>query len=164
MGAQTDLEILPAVPADVPAILGFIRRLAEYEKLSHEMQATEQLLNEHLFGARPSAEAIIARLDRQPAGFALFFGTFSTFLGKPGIWLEDLFVLPEHRRKGIGLALLQRVAGIAVQRGCGRLEWSVLDWNEPALNFYKQLGAVPMGDWTTQRVVGAPLLKLAGNA
>jgi GNAT superfamily N-acetyltransferase len=161
MPAHSELSIVDAQPGDVPVILDFIRRLAEYEKLSHEMGATEELLREYLFGARPVAEAILARWAGEAVGFALFFGTFSTFVGKPGIWLEDLFVLPEHRRKGIGLALLGRVAEIAVERGCGRLEWSVLDWNEPALRVYRQLGAVAMSDWTTQRLIGEPLLKLA---
>src|SRR5580658_746936 len=163
MSQGSELSILPAVEADVPVILEFIRRLAEYEKLSHEMQATEELLRKNLFGPRRAAEAAIARSDGKPAGFALWFQTFSTFVGKPGIWLEDLFVLPEYRRNGIGLALLRWVAQIAIDRDYGRIEWSVLDWNEPALKLYRKLGAVPMSDWTTQRLrlTGEPLKWLA---
>jgi GNAT superfamily N-acetyltransferase len=149
---SSDLSIQPAKESDVPVILDFIRKLAQYEKLSHELIATEDLLRRHLFGKDPAAYAAIATLDSKPAGFALWFSTFSTFLGKPGIWLEDLFVLPEYRRHGIGLALLRWVAKLAIDRDCGRIEWSVLDWNEPALNFYRKLGAVPMSDWTTQRL------------
>jgi len=155
------LTIHPATDADVPAILDFIRKLAEYEKLSHEMKASEGQLREHLFGRRPAAEAILAKTGGRAVGFALFFTTFSTFAGWPGIWLEDLFVLPEHRRRGIGRALLKAVAGIAVQRKCGRLEWSVLDWNEPAIKLYQKLGAAAMSDWTTQRLSGEALLRLA---
>jgi GNAT superfamily N-acetyltransferase len=159
---QAKITILPATIEDVPAILGFIRGLAEYEKLSHEMEATEAGLREHLFGARPAAEAIIAHVDGEAVGFALYFGTFSTFVGKPGIWLEDLFVVSEHRRSGIGKALLRAVAKIAMRRGCGRLEWSVLDWNEPAIKLYRKIGAVGMTDWTTQLITGEALKKLAG--
>ncbi|MGA2439522.1 MAG: GNAT family N-acetyltransferase [Tepidisphaeraceae bacterium] len=155
--------IVPAAESDVPTILDFIRKLAEYEKLSHEMNATEAQLREHLFGARPAAEAIVAKIGPKPVGFALFFTTFSTFAGRPGIWLEDLFVLPEHRRKGIGWALLKAVAAIAVQRKCARLEWSVLDWNQPAIKLYQKLGAAAMSDWTTQRLWGDALLRLAGK-
>ncbi|MGA2584671.1 MAG: GNAT family N-acetyltransferase [Tepidisphaeraceae bacterium] len=161
MSNSPQISIHPATPADVPVILNFIRKLAEYEKLSHQMQATEELLREHLFGPRPAAETVIANLAGQPVGFALFFQTFSTFVGKPGIWLEDLFVLPEHRGKGIGKALLAHVASIAVARNCGRMEWSVLDWNSPAIDFYKSVGAVPMDDWTTYRIVGDKLAALA---
>jgi GNAT superfamily N-acetyltransferase len=158
------ITISPAVTSDVPTILSFIRKLAEYEKLSYEIRATEELLRDHLFGTRPGAEVILARIEGESVGFALFFPTFSTFLGKPGIWLEDLFVLEEHRSKGVGRALLQRVAAIALQRNCGRLEWNVLDWNEPAIRFYRKLGAQPMGDWTTQRLTGEALAKLSQNA
>ncbi len=163
MSQGSEISILPAAEADVPVILDFIRRLAEYEKLAHEVQASEDLLRKNIFGPHPAAEAIIARLGGKPAGFALWFGTFSTFVGKPGIWLEDLFVLPEFRRNGIGLALLRRVAQIAIDRDCGRIEWSVLDWNEPALKLYRKLGTVPMSDWTTQRLrlTGEPLRWLA---
>jgi GNAT superfamily N-acetyltransferase len=158
-----DLSIRPATDVDVPAILEFIRGLAEYEKLSHEVKATEAQLREHLFGARPAAEAMVAKIGGRGVGFALYFTTFSTFAGLPGIWLEDLFVLPEHRRKGIGRALLIAVAGIAVGRNCGRLEWSVLDWNVPAIKLYQSLGAVAMSDWTTQRLSGDALLRLASK-
>ena len=127
------------------------------------MEATEAGLREHLFGAHPAAEAIIARVEGEAVGFALFFGTFSTFVGKPGIWLEDLFVVPTHRRSGIGKALLCAVAEIAVRRGCGRLEWSVLDWNEPAIKLYRKIGAVGMTEWTTQQITGEALQQLAGT-
>lgn len=157
------LTIQPATQADVPAILDFIRGLAEYEKLSHEVKATKARLGEHLFGRRPAAEAIVARVDGKAVGFALFFTTFSTFAGRPGIWLEDLFVLPAHRRGGVGRALLRAVAAIAVERQCGRLEWSVLDWNEPAIRLYRKLGAKAMDEWTTQRVAGRALIRLAGK-
>ena len=157
----TGLLIEPATESDVPVILDFIRRLAEYEKLSHEVSANEAQLRQHLFGNQRAAEVILAKLDRRPVGFALFFTTFSTFVGRPGIWLEDLFVLPDHRNGGIGRALLRAVAAIAVQRNAGRLEWSVLDWNEPAIQLYKKLGAVPMSDWTIQRVTGDALLRLS---
>jgi GNAT superfamily N-acetyltransferase len=161
MPGDEGVIIVPATRADVPTIFSFIKKLAEYEKLSHEVEATEELLGEHLFGPDRAAEALVARIGRQPAGFALFFTTFSTFLGLGGIWLEDLFVLPEYRRKGIGGQLLKRVAQIALERKCGRMEWSVLDWNEPAIRVYRQLGAEPMSDWTTQRLVGEPLRRLA---
>jgi GNAT superfamily N-acetyltransferase len=155
------IDIRAATAADVPHILGFIRELAEYEKLSHEVVATEELLREHLFGPRPMAEALIARLEEKPVGFALFFHNFSTFLAKPGIYLEDLFVQPAVRGKGVGTALLREVAKLAMTRKCGRLEWSVLDWNEPSIKFYKNLGAVPMSDWTIYRVTGTALTELA---
>ncbi len=155
------IVIAHAAPADVPVILDFIRKLAEYEKLAHMIKATEELLHEHLFGPRPGAEVLMARMDGKAVGFSLFFPTFSTFLGKPGIWLEDLFVLPEYRRKGVGKALLASVAKIAVKRNCGRLEWSVLDWNEPAIQFYRKIGAAAMDNWTTQRLVGEALSRLA---
>jgi GNAT superfamily N-acetyltransferase len=155
------IRIRRATRADVPAILNFIRKLAEYEKLSHEMHATAAQLRKHLFSKRPAAEVIIARLGPKPVGFALFFTTFSTFMGEPGIWLEDLFVLPENRRVGIGRELLRAVARIAVERKCGRLEWSVLDWNEPAIRLYRKLGARAMDDWTIQRVTGRALVRLA---
>ena len=155
------VEVRPAGQADVPLVLAMIRELAEYERLPHEAVATEELLREHLFGERPAADVLIAALDGQPVGFALFFQTFSTFLGRPGIYLEDVFVRPEFRGRGVGRALLRQVARRAVERNCGRLEWSVLDWNEPAIGFYKKLGAVPMSEWTTFRVTGSALEKLA---
>ncbi|HWE04934.1 MAG TPA: GNAT family N-acetyltransferase [Tepidisphaeraceae bacterium] len=155
------LSILPAIAADVPLILAFIRGIADYEKLSHEVVATEASLLEHLFGPRPMAEVRIARLGDKPAGFALFFHNFSTFLGRPGIYLEDLFVFPEFRGQGIGKALLTEVAKIAAERKCGRFEWSVLNWNEPAIKFYEGLGAKPMSEWTIYRMTEGTILKLA---
>jgi GNAT superfamily N-acetyltransferase len=152
--------IAAATVDDVPAIFALIRALAEYERLSHEVVATEESLRQHLFGAKPAAEAILAKLDGKPIGFALYFQTFSTFRGVPGLWLEDLFVLPEHRRHGIGKLLLREVARIAHKRNCGRLEWSVLDWNEPAVNFYRKIGAAAMTDWTIQRFVGGEIQRL----
>lgn len=157
------LRIEPAREGDVAVILGFIRKLAEYEKLSHQVTATEELLRETLFGGRRVAEVLIAYLANEPAGFALFFHNFSTFLGRPGIYLEDLFVEPAHRGKGIGKALLVELARIAKERQCGRLEWSVLDWNQPAIDFYRGLGAVALDDWTIFRVTGEALDHLAGR-
>ena len=152
-----ELRIVPATDRDVTVILGFIRKLAEYEKLSHQVEATEELLRDTLFGARRVAEVLIAYLEGAPAGFALYFHNFSTFLGRPGIYLEDLFVEPAHRGKGIGKALLVEIAKIAKERNCGRLEWAVLDWNKPAIDFYRKLGAVPLDDWTLFRVTGEAL-------
>ena len=152
-----------ATRADLPTILDFIRRLADYEKLSHEVTATEAELDRTLFGEQPAAEVVIAEHDGSPAGFALFFHNYSTFLAKPGIYLEDLFVLPAHRGKGIGKALLQFLAHTALERGCGRFEWSVLDWNTPAIEFYRSIGAVPMEEWTVQRVTGEALQQLAAG-
>lgn len=149
---------------DVPLILRFIRGLAEYERLADQVVATEDGLRETLFGPRPYAEVVIAEEGGEPAGFALFFHNYSTFLGRPGIYLEDLFVLPEMRGRGIGRALLAHLAKLAVQRGCGRLEWWVLDWNEDAIRFYRSLGAQPMDDWTVFRVAGHALARLAGSA
>ena len=156
------LRIAPATEHDVPLILGFIRKLAEYEKLSHQVVATEDLLRHWLFGPRPAAEVVLAYLGDQPAGFALFFHNFSTFVGRPGIYLEDLFVDPPHRGKGVGKALLIHLATIAKERGCGRFEWAVLDWNKSAIDFYRGLGAVPLDDWTLFRVTGAALDRLGG--
>jgi GNAT superfamily N-acetyltransferase len=155
--------ISPATPADIPAILDFIRKLAEYEHLSHTVVATENDLQNHLFGPTPAAEVLLAKIQDKPVGFALYFTTFSTFLARPGIWLEDLFILPDFRHRRIGRALLSAVASIAIKRNCGRLEWSVLDWNEPAIQLYKKLGAIPMSDWTTQRLTGDALSRLAGK-
>jgi GNAT superfamily N-acetyltransferase len=150
-----------AVPADVPLILQFITELAEYEQLANEVRATPERLHQALFGVRPAAEVVIAEVDGTPAGFALFFHNFSTFLGLPGIYLEDLFVRPPFRGRGIGRRLLGHLADVAVARGCGRLEWAVLDWNVPAIGFYRKLGAVPMDDWTVMRVTGPALHDLA---
>ena len=153
--------IRPAVPADVPTIAHLIRALAEYEKLSHEVVLDEQSLHEHLFGERPYAEVLLAQEAAEVVGFALFFHNYSTFVGKPGIYLEDLFIQPAHRDQGYGKALLIELAKIAVDRGCGRLEWSALDWNEPAIGFYRRLGARAMDEWTTFRLTGTALESLA---
>lgn len=158
-----NLVIRSAVVADCPTILQFIRDLGEYERLSHEVVADEATLAATLFGARPSAEVLLAELNGEPAAFALFFHSYSTFLAKPGLYLEDLFVRPAHRRHGIATALMRRLAKIAVERGCGRFEWSVLTWNQPALDFYRRLGAVPMSDWMVQRVTGEALVALAAQ-
>lgn len=155
------LSIDPAAEPDVPLLLRFIRALAVYEKLEHEVTATEEGLRRTLFGEKRYAEALIARLDGEPVGFALFFHNYSTFVGKPGLYLEDLFVEPAHRGKGIGKALLRRLAAIALERDCGRMEWAVLDWNAPSIAFYRALGAVPMDDWTVFRLAGDDLRELA---
>jgi GNAT superfamily N-acetyltransferase len=161
MSFPDDLSIRLAVPADCAAILGFIRELAEYERLLHEVTADEAQLHATLFGERPAAEVLIAELGGAPVGFALFFQSYSTFLGKPGLYLEDLFVRPAARGRGCGLALMSALARITVARDYGRFEWAVLDWNEPAIRFYGQLGARPQSEWTVQRLVGAPLAALA---
>jgi GNAT superfamily N-acetyltransferase len=158
-----ETRIREAAEEDVPLILSLIRELAEYERLSDEVVATEDGLRGSLFGERRYAEVLIAEHDGAPAGFALFFHNFSTFLGKPGIYLEDLYVRPEFRGSGIGRQLLVKLAHLASERGCGRLEWSVLDWNEPSIGFYMQLGAVAMDDWTIYRVSGHALRKLGGG-
>jgi GNAT superfamily N-acetyltransferase len=155
--------IRPATEADVPAIDKLIRDLAEYERLSHAVALDEARLREHLFGPRPFAEVLLVEDTGKIVGFALFFHNFSTFLAKPGIYLEDLFVEPDQRGKGYGKALLQAIAKLAVKRGCGRLEWSVLDWNEPSIHFYQSLGAKPLDDWTSYRLIGDALAKLAGE-
>lgn len=164
MQSGTELiEIRRATIDDVPLLLRLIRELAEYEKLSHAATGTEELLRRHLFGQRPSAEAVIGTIDGTPLGFALYFQSFSTFLCKPGIYLEDIYVRPEARGKGLGKALLRAVAQVAVERDCGRLEWSALDWNEPAIGFYRKLGATPMSDWTIFRITGDVLKELANS-
>ncbi len=152
--------IRPAAPADVPTVARLIRALAEYERLADHVVLDEDRLREHLFGPRPYCEALIAEDAGTPVGFALFFHNYSTFLGRPGIYLEDLFVLPEYRGRGHGKALLAALARLALERGCGRLEWAVLDWNEPAIGFYKSLGAVPLDEWTAYRVTGEALERL----
>jgi GNAT superfamily N-acetyltransferase len=152
-----------AVESDIPFLLRSIKELAAYEKLSHAVVATESMLAEHLFGARPAAESLIASLNGTPVGFALFFTNFSTFVGLPGIYLEDLFVRPEARGAGVGKALLRAIARIALQRNCGRLEWSVLDWNDPAIGFYKKLGAAPLDDWTVFRMTPDAIARLASE-
>ena len=153
--------ITPATAADVPTILHLIRSLAEYERLSHEVVATEDSLHAALFGDRPGAECLIARAHGEPVGFALWFHNFSTWKGRRGLYLEDLYVTPAARGQGIGRALLIHLAGIAVERGCARFEWSVLDWNAPAIAFYRSLGAVAMDEWTVNRVTGDALRALA---
>jgi GNAT superfamily N-acetyltransferase len=158
-----NFTIRPATEKDAPVILSLIKGLAEYEKLSHEVFATEKLLRDTLFGAHPVAEVILGDFEGEPVSFALFFHNYSTFLGLPGIYLEDLFVKPEMRRKGFGKVMLAYVANLAKERQCGRLEWSVLDWNEPAWKFYKSIGAVPMDEWTVHRVTGDGISRLAAN-
>ena len=158
------LTIRSATPADLPLIARFIRDLADYEKLAHEVRFDEAKLGENLFGARPYAEVVIGEIDGAAQGFALFFHNFSTFEGRPGIYLEDLFVRPEARGSGLGKALLAHLAGLVVERDCARLEWSVLDWNAPAIGFYQSLGAKLMDEWTVMRVDGDALTSLAGSA
>jgi GNAT superfamily N-acetyltransferase len=155
------IRVTSAVESDVPELLRFIRALAAYEKLADQVVATEAGLRRTLFGERRYAEALLARLEDLPVGFALYFHSYSTFLGKPGLYLEDLFVEPAHRGKGIGKALLARLAAIAVERDCGRLEWAVLDWNASSIAFYRALGATAMDDWTAFRLEGAALRRLA---
>jgi len=156
-------EIRPATEADVPVILSFVKQLAEYEKLAHEAVATDAAIRDTLFGNRRVAEVAIGYFEAKPVGFVLFFYNYSTFLGRPGLYIEDLFVEEAYRRRGFGRALLLHVARLAQERGCGRLEWSVLDWNEPAIEFYKKLGAVPMSDWTVYRITGDSLRRLADS-
>lgn len=157
------LNIRSATEADTPLIFEFIRGLAEYERLADRVVVTEAVLRESLFGRRQYAEVLIAEADGDPAGFALFFHNFSTFIGRPGIYLEDLFVKPEYRGNGYGKALLVRLAAIARERNCGRVEWAVLNWNKPAIDFYESIGAVPMTEWTVYRLTGEALEKLAAQ-
>jgi GNAT superfamily N-acetyltransferase len=156
-----NLQIRFADASDVPTIAALIRALARFEKLEHAVTMNESLLAAALFGARPYAESLIAEDGGEPIGFALFFHTFSTFLALPGIYLEDLFVIPERRGHGVGRALLERLAEIALERGCGRLEWAVLNWNSEAIGFYERLGARPNSEWTVYRLAGEPLRTLA---
>jgi GNAT superfamily N-acetyltransferase len=156
------VTIRPAIEADLGTIEELIRALAVYERMADEVVMNAELLRKALFGERPYAEVLIAEADGEPVGFALFFHNFSTFLGRPGIYLEDLFVKPEHRGGGFGKALLKRLAEIAVERDCGRMEWAVLDWNEPSIGFYKKLGARPNDEWTVFRLTGEALRNLAG--
>lgn len=156
------VTIRAATREDVPTILDFIEQLADYERMRDQVTATTAALDETLFGAHPAAEVVIASLDGRDVGFALFFETYSTFLARPGLHLEDLFVVPEARGAGIGRALLARLAAIAEARGCGRLEWAVLSWNEPAIHFYRQLGAVPLDEWQTYRLDRGGIRALAG--
>jgi GNAT superfamily N-acetyltransferase len=158
---MSKVRIVPATERDVPQILELIQGLAEYERLSHVVEATEDRLRRTLFGERPAAETLLAYEGDECLGFALFFTNYSTFLAKPGLYLEDLFVKPHARRRGIGLKILKHLAAIARARDYGRMEWSVLDWNEPAVNFYKKLGAVPLDDWTMFRLTGEALANFA---
>jgi GNAT superfamily N-acetyltransferase len=155
-----DATLRSATPADVDDIFRLIRGLAEYERLTHEVTGSAERLRAHLFGSQPYAEVVLAELDGRPVGFALFFHNYSTFLTAPGLYLEDLFVEPAHRGKGIGAALLRRVAALAHERGCGRLEWAVLDWNAPAIGFYERQGARVLPDWRICRVTGEALSRL----
>ncbi|ONF94967.1 GNAT family N-acetyltransferase [Sphingomonas jeddahensis] len=157
------ITIRPASATDVSTVLRFIRELAAYEREPDAVEATEPMLHEALFGTHPAAEVLIAERDGASIGFALFFHTFSTWAGKRGLWLEDLYVTPEARGSGAGAALLRALAGIALDRGCARFEWTVLDWNTPAIDFYRAKGAVAQDEWTVQRVSGAALRKLAGR-
>lgn len=159
--ADLRIDIRPATAADVPLILSFIKALAEYERLADHVVATDASVHESLFGSSPSAEAVIACVAGEPAGFAVWFHSYSTFLSRRGLYLEDLFVLPERRGRGVGRALLRHLASIAVARGCGRMEWAVLDWNETAIRFYRSLGAQPMAEWTVYRLTGDALRRLA---
>jgi GNAT superfamily N-acetyltransferase len=158
---MSDVQIHPATDADVPLILQLIKALADYERLGHEVVATEAMIRESLFGPAPHAQAVIARIGEDAVGFAIWFSTYSTFLARRGIYLEDLFVLPAWRGKGVGRALLRHLARTALERGCGRIEWSVLDWNETAIGFYRSLGARPMDEWTVYRLTGEAIDRLA---
>lgn len=162
-GAAHTISIRPASASDLPQVLAFIRELALYEHLEHQVVASEAELGTALFGPRPFAEVVFACLDGTPVGFALFFHNFSTFLGKPGIYLEDLFVRPEARGLGVGKRLLAWLARTTIERGCARLDWAVLDWNEPSIGFYVSLGAVAQDAWTTFRLSGTALQRLAGD-
>ncbi|SHI20870.1 L-amino acid N-acyltransferase YncA [Sporobacter termitidis DSM 10068] len=157
---MSEMHVRPAVEADIPLILRFIRELAEYEKLSDQVTATEEILTEWIF-KRQRAEALIGEEDGAPVGYALLFHNFSTFLGRAGIYIEDIYVRPEHRKKGYGKAFFKHIAGLCRDRGCGRLEWSCLDWNRPSIDFYLSLGARPMEDWTIYRLNTDSINKLA---
>lgn len=158
-----NLAVEPAVADDVPVIATLVRELAEFERLGHEVRIETSLLHAHLFGPRPYAEALMARVGGETVGFALYFHNYSTFAGRPGLYLEDLYIRPQHRGRGYGEAMLRHLAALAVARGCARFEWSVLDWNENAIAFYRKLGAVAMDDWTVYRVTGDALARLAGG-
>jgi GNAT superfamily N-acetyltransferase len=164
MTQSPGLDISPAAVADVPLILSLINELAEYEKLRHESVATEAAIHQALFGSRPHAEAVVARYDGEGVGFALFFHNFSTFLGKPGLYLEDLFVRPAFRGRAIGKSLLSYLAALAVERGCGRFQWQVLDWNRPSRDFYESLGAQADPAWVNYRMSGEALRRLAESS
>lgn len=154
-------ELRSPTIAQTHLILGFIKELAEYEQLSHECFITEESLRDSLFCEKPHAESLLAFLDEKPIGFCLYFFNYSTFLGKPGLYLEDLYIQPEYRNKGYGRQILSRLASIALERDCGRFEWAVLDWNEPSIAFYRKIGAKPMNDWTVQRLTGQALEDLS---
>lgn len=160
----TDVRIERATARDVPAILSLIKALAEYERMAGDVVADEALVQASLFGPAPSAEGVIARAGEEPVGFAVWFHNYSTFLSRRGLYLEDLFVVPEWRGRGIGRALLVYLAQVAVERNCGRMEWSVLNWNEPAIRFYRSLGARPMDEWTVYRLTGDDITRLAATA
>lgn len=160
---RPNIQIRPVEPQDIPLLLTFLRELAAYEKLADQVSATEGDMHAALFGDRPLVETVIASLEGEPVGYALYFPTFSTFLGKPGLYLEDLYVRPAARGFGVGRKLLEHLARITVERGWGRLEWSVLDWNEPSIGFYKKMGAKAMDEWTVFRLTGQSLRKLAGG-
>ncbi len=164
MATSAPLLIRPAEPRDCGSIVTLIRELAHYENLETHAVATPEDLDRHLFGPRPFAEAMIVEIGGEAVGYALFYHTFSSFRGQPGLYLEDVFVRPEYRGRGAGKAMLARVAKLAVERGCGRLEWVVLDWNEPSIGFYRSLGAVPMDEWTGYRIADASLARLASFA
>jgi GNAT superfamily N-acetyltransferase len=159
-----NMTIRPCCPDDAETLVALILELAVYEKLEHLANATPEALRAHLFGLRRAAEAILSEVDGEPVGFALFFSTFSTFRGQPGLYLEDIFVRESHRGRGIGKALLSTLARFAVERGCGRLEWAVLDWNAPSIAFYRSVGARPLDDWTVYRIDDEPLARLAALA
>jgi GNAT superfamily N-acetyltransferase len=161
MQQSRTVDIVPAKPSDVPLVLELINELADYEKLKDEVIATEASISQALFGSRPSAEAVIARIGGEPVGFALYFHNFSTFLGKHGLYLEDLFVRPAYRGRAVGKALLRYLAALALERDCGRFEWAVLDWNRPARDFYEALGAQAKSDWIIHRMSGEALRRLA---
>jgi GNAT superfamily N-acetyltransferase len=161
---MTHFQLRPATESDIPTIFSFIMQLADYERLKHEVVATEARLRETLFGETRYAEVIFAVVEDQPVGFALYFHNYSTFLAKPGLYLEDLFVVPSHRGKGLGKALLAALAQIAVERDCGRLDWNVLDWNQPAIDFYTAIGAVAVSEWNTFRMTGDALETLASSS
>jgi GNAT superfamily N-acetyltransferase len=164
LALSASVQIRAAEPADVPLIFSMIAGLAEYERAPEQVTGTPELLAQALFGAAPSAEALVAEVDGEPAGFALFHGTFSTWECRPGLWLEDLYVPPDRRRGGVGRSLLAEVAAIAVARGCARLEWAALDWNAPALDFYEKLGATSLEEWVMHRLDGAVLERVAAEA
>jgi len=161
---SSDIRIMAATESDVPLILRMVRALADYERMSGAVTASEQDLRERLFGPRPVAEAVLAHAGGEPVGVAVYFQTFSTFVGRPGIYLEDIFVDAPWRGRGVGLALMRHVARVAVERGCARFEWAVLDWNEPAIGFYTSLGAKPHNEWTVYRLSGEALTRLAAKA